>query len=385
MINKFGISGFKCFKNQSFDIDKITILTGANGTGKSSFIQALLIVRLAIERNLTKSKDQDYLLFDKKKGQYFGNFWKGELVPLNNGYQLKLGTIFDIIRNDETNSKIVIELDNESYLFSLPEELGNETSMTVDAEYEHIANQYLPFWRKNEFYYLNTERLGPRHSSEINFTEYLHCGYEGQYTAQVLANIGPSSSFESAMLERGMNLTFETNKWLKDICPGVTIDAKKIGRMLAQITVSQSAAKSDMLSTNIGFGISYVLPIIVTGLIAKKSTVFVVENPEAHLHPKGQSNIGYFLGKVADADVKVIVETHSEHLINGMRRALMESKKITPYEANIYFFNGLKDSKLDVETIKIDEYGNFSNFPLDFFDQVNQDIGSLFHLRRKDG
>ena len=93
MVNKFQISGFKCFQSNSFDIDKITVLTGANGTGKSSFIQALLIVRLAIERNLTKPKDHDYLLFEHINDIFIEKSWRDALVPLNNGYQLNLGTV----------------------------------------------------------------------------------------------------------------------------------------------------------------------------------------------------------------------------------------------------------------------------------------------------
>jgi predicted ATPase len=139
-----------------------------------------------------------------------------------------------------------------------------------------------------------------------------------------------------------------------------------------------------MLATNIGFGISYSLPIIVTGLVAKKDSLFIVENPEAHLHPKGQSNIGYFLGKVAEAGVKIIIETHSEHVVNGLRRAILESSSLKATDANIYFFNGF-DSNQDpkIELIGIDDDGSLSKFPKDFFDQVNQDLSEIIKLRNK--
>jgi predicted ATPase len=151
--------------------------------------------------------------------------------------------------------------------------------------------------------------------------------------------------------------------------------------MSAQIKVRGSSSKSDMLATNIGFGVSYALPIIVNGLIAKKDSLFIVENPEAHLHPKGQSNIGYFLGKVADAGVKVIIETHSEHVVNGVRRALLSSKIIKPSDANIYFFNGFDEQQqLQVNLIEVESDGSLSKFPKDFFDQVNQDLGEIFKL-----
>jgi predicted ATPase len=174
------------------------------------------------------------------------------------------------------------------------------------------------------------------------------------------------------------------NKWLDSICPNVLVTSVPVGNMNYQIKLTGSSNKSPMLATNIGFGISYALPIIVTGLIAKRNCLFIVENPEAHLHPKGQSNIGYFLGKVAEAGVKIIIETHSEHVVNGLRRAILESNSLKANDANIYFFNGF-DSKQSskVELIGIDEDGSLSKFPKDFFDQVNQDLSEIIKLRNK--
>jgi predicted ATPase len=181
--------------------------------------------------------------------------------------------------------------------------------------------------------------------------------------------------------DKTLKLDQQVNYWLNTVCPGISISAVPISIMSAQIKVRGSSSKSDMLATNIGFGVSYALPIIVNGLIAKKDSLFIVENPEAHLHPKGQSNIGYFLGKVADAGVKVIIETHSEHVVNGVRRALLSSKIIKPSDANIYFFNGFDEQQqLQVNLIEVESDGSLSKFPKDFFDQVNQDLGEIFKL-----
>jgi predicted ATPase len=369
------ISGFKCFSDDSFTLKDITLLTGSNGTGKSSLIQALLLVRLAVEKNLKHHREKDYLSNSQ---------WNDMLIPLNNGYQLKLGTIYDIFREKETKENAInIILDEERFVFKFPTDEENNTSLEVD--YLPYNADSIPFWRKREFYYLHTERFGPRHTLEHNSTEFIHCGYQGEFTAQVLAKYSEKVNFSSAMIEPKSTLLLPlVNKWLDSICPNVLVTSVPVGNMNYQIKLTGSSNKSPMLATNIGFGISYALPIIVTGLIAKRNCLFIVENPEAHLHPKGQSNIGYFLGKVAEAGVKIIIETHSEHVVNGLRRAILESNSLKANDANIYFFNGF-DSKQSskVELIGIDEDGSLSKFPKDFFDQVNQDLSEIIKLRNK--
>lgn len=373
METKLKIAGFKCFNDNNFVLKDITLLTGSNGTGKSSLIQALLLARLSIEKNLRHHRDKDYLLSEE---------WNDMLIPLNNGYQLMLGNIYDIIRDKESKeNSILIGLDNETYKFSIPDNYEENTSVKVNFE-QTSKSETIPFWRKKEFYYLHTERLGPRHSLNVNFTDFIHCGYQGEYTAQVLVNIAQKVGFLSAMLhDKTLKLDQQVNHWLDTVCPGISISVVPISTMSAQIKVRGSSSKSDMLATNIGFGVSYALPIIVNGLIAKKDSLFIVENPEAHLHPKGQSNIGYFLGKVAEAGVKVIIETHSEHVVNGIRRATLSSKVIKPSDANIYFFRGFDEKQqVQVDLIEVESDGSLSKFPKDFFDQVNQDLGEIFKL-----
>lgn len=70
---------------------------------------------------------------------------------------------------------------------------------------------------------------------------------------------------------------------------------------------------------NVGFGISYVLPIVLALVKAKKGELIILENPEAHLHPRGQRKMGELIARAAQGGVQVIVETHSDHILNGIR------------------------------------------------------------------
>src|SRR4029079_13492459 len=93
--------------------------------------------------------------------------------------------------------------------------------------------------------------------------------------------------------------------------------------------------------TNIGFGVTYALPIIVAGLLAAPGSLFLVENPEAHLHPAGQSRIGRFLATLAAAGVQVIAETHTDPARNGVRLAAADpAHPLRHDQAIIQFFHG---------------------------------------------
>jgi predicted ATPase len=171
--------------------------------------------------------------------------------------------------------------------------------------------------------------------------------------------------------------SIELDKWVDYIFPGVAVEIIPSGGDLYQMKMLGSAA------TNVGFGITYALPILVSGLTVPNDGILIVENPEAHLHAKAQSNMGYFLARMAAAGVRVIIETHSEHIVNGIRRMIVEGKSEMSHEdMTIYFFQN-KDGEKDIKEITMDYIGNLSEFPVDFFDQVRQDMLELMKLERK--
>ncbi len=108
----------------------------------------------------------------------------------------------------------------------------------------------------------------------------------------------------------------------------------------------------------------------------------IVENSEAHLQPKAQSNMGFFIAKMAAAGMKVIVETHSEHIINGMRRAALSLSNLSHEDLTIYFADPQTDPNKPLE-ITMDSDGNLSEFPIDFFDQARQDLLEIIRLSNK--
>lgn len=115
------------------------------------------------------------------------------------------------------------------------------------------------------------------------------------------------------------------------------------------------------------------------GLSVGKGGLLLVENPEAHLHPRGQSKMGAFLARVAASGVQVVVETHSDHVLNGVRRAIAAERVLEPRQAVLHFFDTNVDraGAPQVERIEIRADGELTAWPERFFDQRQADLGAL--------
>jgi predicted ATPase len=124
---------------------------------------------------------------------------------------------------------------------------------------------------------------------------------------------------------------------------------------------------------NVGFGLTQVLPIIVAALASKEGDLLLIENPEVHLHPAGQSLMGQFLAEVAAAGVQVITESHSDHVLNGIRRAV--KRRLIPAEhVALHFFRPRDEEGEQVISPTIDPSGNIDRWPQGFFDQFDKDM-----------
>jgi predicted ATPase len=122
-----------------------------------------------------------------------------------------------------------------------------------------------------------------------------------------------------------------------------------------------------------GFGITQVLPIIVAALSATKGSIFLIENPEVHLHPAGQALMGQFLADVSRSGVQVIVETHSDHILNGVRRSV-RSERIPAEGVTIHFFRQRTPEAVQVLSPTLDSSGSIDFWPQGFFDQFDKDV-----------
>jgi predicted ATPase len=118
---------------------------------------------------------------------------------------------------------------------------------------------------------------------------------------------------------------------------------------------------------------------VLAGLTAGQNGLLIIENPEAHLHPQGQSQMGHFLATIAAAGVQVIVETHSDHVLNGIRRAIGEQHTLPASDAIAYFFDADNSAP---QSLAFTAMGGIESWPKGFFDQFQLDVAALTKVRR---
>ncbi len=362
MDRKLTIKNFKCFLEHEIEFGELTVLAGANSVGKSTTIQAILLAKISTEE---KSRNTSR-------------------VPINGSYNLNLGNTAEIINQKSNEKNITFSFQNFNDVFAgslysieFEDPKGRDAYELIISKMNHSTSEK----DYKMLYYLNAERLGPRLGYSVGSLPFTYVGFQGEYTIQVLEKLKDERVNEQKKFNNNENpkLSSQVNLWMSYIAPGVVVDVPKLYEKVRTAEMSYGESSP----TNVGFGISYILPIIVTGLLAEKGSMFIVENPEAHLHPSGQSRIGQFLAQVAASGVQVIVETHSEHVINGMRIAAINDV-ISNEDVIINFFSKKGNNEQpNVDKIGINEMGDLTKFPYGFFDQAIHDTTTIIKKRRE--
>jgi predicted ATPase len=369
VITRLRVSNFKRFLDLSLPLRPLTVLTGMNGSGKSTLIQALLLARQA------------------------AHLQDAQVVALNGYLGLSLGEATDVqhAEADEKAEVVVrLEADDEppaEYRFAAPREdrslnlrVGEPRPAALDVLRGHGA----------AFTYLCAERLGPRDQLDVTAEDVadLGVGEQGQYTGQMLAlheneEVRPELRHPHTEGPEGHGVTTlraQVEDWASDIIRPIRVIAQWPTGISASVIRYQDpdSLLDGIRPPNMGFGVSYALPIIVAGLLAPRGGLFVVENPEAHLHPAGQSRMGRFLGRLAGSGVQVIIETHSDHVLNGIRLAAVADGRVATSAVLFHFFDGTAPIQIEMT-----DSGGLTQWPDGFFDQLENDLGGLARAQRR--
>lgn len=376
MITSLQLLNFKPFANQSLEFKKITLFSGLNSTGKSSVMQSLLLLRQSYQQGLLPEKG----------------------LALN-GYFVNIGTardaLFEGAKEDLIGFDIVWQNNNKAtWRFKYDREVD-----VLNIDSEPVSSEvYKSNIFGNNFHYLQAERLGPRPFNEMSdyqVRQLGQLGIKGEYAAHFLAINGrkviPNSNLSHPEVKlktqrqkdqstaQSMDLIDQVEAWMGEISPGtrLKIDAKSdVDLMSFQYSYGDS---NPYRATNVGFGISYTLPIIVAALASTPGTIILIENPEAHLHPKGQVKMGQLLALAASGGVQVVIETHSDHVLNGIRLAV-HGGKLDPKDVQLHYFqrqNKEGQAVTDVISPKIDRNGRIDRWPDGFFDEWDNSLEIL--------
>jgi len=369
MIQSLLIRGFKRFTHREFEFAPLTILAGLNGSGKTSLIHALLIAR---ETAREQSKTS---------------------VRLNGPFGLELGSAEDV-RSWNAGDEITYHIRHGSDLkatwrFAVPANAGESFYLQVMKRPEKPPFAFTS--EPRSFNYLCAERLGPRSLLGISAlpAQALEIGVQGEHCAQIISELGNLKLGDEDRLhperESGTAplLKYELERWLREIVRPVEIDAELHPGTLATALRFRTPGGEWVRAPNMGFGVSYALPVVLAGLVAAAGGLLLVENPETHLHPVGQSRMGVFLAWLASRGVQVILETHSDHIVNGVRRAIGEYRYLEHAQAKVLFFDSDPDDALEVTALDFTSTGGVSDWPRGFFDQYQIDVAALGRVRRR--
>lgn len=333
MITNLELNGFKSFLSNDIELGQLTLLTGINSSGKSSIIQAIRL----LER-----------INDEKE-------------PMLEGH----GTLQELI-NPFVNEVEVIGTLNDRFHISFMQP-KDETSTYINSNELSDANVEFP-----GLTYIAADRYGPENYLPIFPGENYELGSRGENLFKVILFHGAGGENtvlpEIVMHENSQGSTFAFNleAWLGVISPNPRFDA-----LMQELSETSYGTFKGYRAKNVGFGLSYILPVI-TALLdatAYENALVMIENPEAHLHPKGQTEIAKLIARCVEAGVQVIIETHSDHIFNGVRIQAKESESNFHEKVKAYWFELDKNENTVVEEINIDENGRIDNSPQGLFDQ----------------
>jgi len=365
---------FASTRAQVLSFGAINVFAGINGVGKSTVIQSLLALRQSLRSG---SAEQGQIQL------------RGPLTDL--------GTTGDVYCADPSSDAISVKIEQsegpslEIYSLQRKQESNDYSTQSFLQLSKKIEPESADRLFVEPFNYLHAERIGPRKIFPIVSDEGhpLCVGKFGENAPYIIASTLRETRVSNDWLvldspdgREYPTIQYQWVLWMGRLFPGFdaeweTYEEADQVRLGMALQTKQTGKNLYVRPTNTGFGVSFVLGIIVAGLAASAGTILIVENPEAHLHPMAQSNVGEFLARVGAGGTQVIVETHSEHVVNGIRR-MVKQGVVRPNTVCLYFFSKPQGQlEPSVARISVSEKGDFSSWPDGFFDQLDKDLNVI--------
>ncbi len=378
MLERIHLENFKSNRNVDVRLTPLTVLTGMNGSGKSTLLQSIGLLRQSYDAN----------------GNTSGLSLGGDLAQLGQRSDvLSEGAESDALTftiwEDRKDYRWISRGLPEANLLRFEEPLPNIPKFLTTPDFQFLqANRILP------------QTLYPQAPQQARDKGFL--GARGEFTADFLAMSVRSGKTSVRKARRCPKIGIGLDKpllqkvspvddalldqvagWLQQLSPGVRIAAELVSGTdevllkFEYVGQHRDVKSSPYRPTNVGFGLTYSLPILVACLAARPGALLLIENPEAHLHPQGQAALGELLARCAGDGVQIIAETHSDHLLNGVRLAV-KKKLLKTGDVTIHFFSrSVEDGEVAVQSPVVDQNGKLSEWPVGFFDQWDRSLEEL--------
>ncbi len=399
MITKLRAQNFKSWQDTGpLQFAPLTGLFGANSSGKTSILQVLLMLMQTVE-----SPDRNRVLHfgDDRSFVDFGTF-HDLLYTHNTDLTLQLDVSWKLNKPLPFSRTSLWPINNLTFYTEIHEE--NDRILAACFRYTTDKDEFVGMKRSNknkksgrnqyelihggfqatrnpgrpafenlcsEITYLGPLREYPRRSYIWSGERPQDVGLSGEeaipallaaraegLTSPRLVNVNRSHKpIEHRILE-----------WLQkmELIHSFSLEPIAENRKDYEFRVKKSPNSSEVLITDVGFGVSQLLPVLVLCYYVPENSTIILEQPEIHLHPKVQSDLAdVLIDVVKNRNVQIILESHSEHLLLRLMRRMAE-EDISADDTALYFCQ-INDGTSEIERLKIDQYGNISNWPQDFF------------------
>lgn len=377
MINYLKIKNFKIHKEMEIRLLPLTLLAGTNGSGKSSIIQALLLLR--------QSMINDQITNLKLSGSL-----------------CNIGFRQDALCMLADDDEIAFTVNDSNWTFAVDTHEVGKNSLPIINEISPAEASRLHLFG-NGFQYISAYRQGPQnsYSSDTNLVDsqrqisiqngkceniayfLYHFGIEND--TRVPESLRNPTCNSSSLLD-------QVSAWEGQISAGIRVKPSLQGQeyslrysfdnIIADNGALDVVSKQEYLPTNVGFGVSYSLPIVAALLTAQPDDLIIVENPEAHLHESGQVALAHLISMAAQSGIQVIIETHSSHILEGILIDTKEFEQGKPGidKSNVSLAFFCKDpstqvSKVECPRIVGDAKLDFE--PIGFFDQSAKNLEQI--------
>jgi hypothetical protein len=349
-ITNISITGYKSLESEcNIEVRPLTILAGANSSGKSSVIQPLLLLKQTLEATY----DPGALKLD------------GPNVKFTSASQF-----FSRIQGKTGGDRFSIKLTIDGGL-SLTNIYGRSSDgvleileSTVKKE-ESVSNLFSPSLFAppiRRLIHVPGFRGNPERNYKLTGISSAFPGTFEIYTASIINHWQKTDNPRLIELWKAMETLELTSK----------VVAKKLNDIEIELLVSDLPGKDDenhLISiADVGFGLSQILPVIVALIVAEPGQLVYLEQPEIHLHPRATAALGDLLVKAANRGVKVIAETHSDLLLRRVQSLVAEGK-IAPENLKLHWFQLKENGVTEINSADLDDAGAYGeDWPEDFSD-----------------
>lgn len=358
MIKELNVQFLKSIDNLSIKCKNLNVITGVNSSGKSTVLQSILLAYQTFFQEIIYKRKVTSL--------------NGEFVSLGDFRENK--NIYT--RSDRIS--IGLEFDNNKELrIDFIESENNFCDVIIKPSTNKGIKEFLKIHEAFNIKYLSCNRIG---SQDVYKKDYSHneIGVNGEYALDYLERHKMDLLDKDLICdETSETLVSQVNYWLNYILNATIVTENIIGTDVVKVEYRIGDGRASR-PKNVGSGISYLISIIIFCLSSSKRDILLIENPEIHLHPRAQSMVCQFLNYIANTGRQLFIETHSDHIFNGIRSGIA-TNEISNEKAGVFFLH-IDGGCTKVNEVQFGPKGRILNYRKDLFDQFDIDLNKMLGL-----